>query len=149
MTRIKEGNQGFTLIEILVTMGIFAVLLSLGLWFGIDFYKVYAFNSEQQLVVGLLQKARSQSLANINQQPHGLHIDSSGYTVFEGSTYASNPSSYQTYEKHPGVTNNNLDITFEQLSGRPLPVPTTKTLTLQLDSKSATITINPEGQINW
>ncbi len=146
MIRIKEKGQGFTLIEVLVTIGIFGVLLSLGLWFGIDFYKVYAFNSERQLVVGLLQKARSQSLANINQQAHGVHIDSNGYTVFEGNTYVSGASLNQVYEKHPGVTNTGLDVTFEQLSGRP---DSAKSFNLQQDSKISTIIINVEGQINW
>jgi prepilin-type N-terminal cleavage/methylation domain-containing protein len=143
---LLKSGAGFTLIEVLVTMGIFGVLLSLGLWFGIDFYKVYAFNSERQLVVGLLQKARSQSLANINQQPHGVRIDSNSYTIFEGNTYASNPSTHQIYEKHPGINNTGIDVIFGQLSGRP---DSAKSFNLQQDSKVSAITINSEGQINW
>ncbi len=148
MVNTGKLNKGFTLIEILVTMGIFAVLLSLGLLFGIDFYKAYAFNSERQLVVGILQKARSRSLANINQSAYGVCISGSNYIIFFGSVSCDpNNSANEVYSAHPGISNTGLSVSFAQLSGR--PTPANSSLTLQYDQRTAVININSEGRVDW
>ena len=68
--------SGFTLIEILVVSAIITVLASLGLLMSFDVYRGFSFHSEVSTVASLLMRARSRSLANINQIPHGLHFES-------------------------------------------------------------------------
>lgn len=145
----NEKNYGFTLMEILVVMGIMVVLSTLGLLVGLDFYKSYAFNSERDLVVSMLQKARNQSLANINQKPHGVKIEPGKYIVFEGLSYATRiQSADQEFLAHPGIQTDppNMEVVFEQLSGDAIP-----SLNFQLknDKRSEPIEVNSEGGINW
>ena len=146
----KPASNGFTLIEILVVIGILVVLSSLGLLVSLDFYRSYAFNSERDLVVAALQKARSQSLSNINQSAHGLKIISSGrYVIFEGDAYSSGSASNLDLPADPSITaSGSGEIVFEQISGR--AIGGQKLITLSdPKGRSAQITINPEGGIEW
>jgi prepilin-type N-terminal cleavage/methylation domain-containing protein len=100
-----QTNSGFTLIEVLVVMGILSILTTIGYIFTIDFYKSYAFNSERDTIVSLMQKARAQSLSNINDAPHGFYTDGFNYTVFQGSSYASRVQSRdQIISISPGIS---------------------------------------------
>ncbi len=144
---LEKNSAGFTLIEVLVSMGILAMLGTLGLVFGLDFYRAYAFNSERDLAVGILQKARSRSLANINQTTHGVCIIGSKYILFEGALNCDpNNSANEVYDANPGVSNSGLQIVFQQLSGRPNSVGS---VTLTSGVRSSVININAEGMVEW
>ncbi len=145
-----KSPSGFTLIEILVVIGILVILSSLGLLVSLDFYRSYAFNSERDLAVAALQKARSQSLANINQAAHGVKIISSGkYVIFEGDSYSAGSSSNLDLPADPSITaSGSGEIVFEQISGR--AVGGQKQFILSdPKGRTAQITINPEGGIEW
>ena len=143
------ANNGFTLIEILVVIGILVILSSLGLLVSLDFYRSYAFNSERDLLVAALQKARSQSMANINQSAHGVQVNSGAeYVIFEGSAYSAGNAANFSMPADPSVSSSgDSEIVFEQLSGK---VAAQKQVTLtDPKGRSAQITINPEGGIEW
>src|SRR5439155_93802 len=83
--QFSNSENGFTLIEIMIAVGILAIIATLGLFVSFDFYKGYAFRSEKSIVVSTLQKARDESLSNINQTRHGVHFGASPlqYIIFE------------------------------------------------------------------
>src|SRR5438105_2008049 len=80
---LKKNTAGFTLIEIIIAIAILAIILTLGLFISFDFYKSYAFRSEKNIIVSVLQKARGQALNNINQARHGVSFQSGQYIIFE------------------------------------------------------------------
>src|ERR1044072_4262622 len=86
---ISIRNRGFTLIEILITIGLIGLIAALGLFISLNFYKNYSFRSERNVIVSILQKARSQSMDNIDEQRHGVHFFINGgkltYLLFECS----------------------------------------------------------------
>lgn len=152
---IHKVRQGFTLIEVIVVLGIFAILAALGLFLSMDFYRGYSFRSEQKILVSILEKARSQALSNINQARHGVYIEPGKYTIFEGNAWAGpNPSLDEEIKASSSVTISAspplpLEVVFEQLSGDEVGLGGDKTITLMFGSQSLTITINNEGRINW
>src|SRR5580692_427190 len=85
-----KSDRGFTLIEIIVVMAIFLITAGFALVVSMDSYRTYNFREQQNLVVGLLEKARSESMENINQQPHGIYINQNPaeYVLFQGLNYA-------------------------------------------------------------
>jgi len=142
-----KRNIGFTLIEILVVLGILSIIATFGYLVTMDFYKSYAFNAERDTIVAILQKARSQSLANINESAHGVHFDSEQYVIFQGSAYNSNDNFNQIIPSAFGITHSGItDVVFFQLSG---DVGSSGSLILSDGKRSAVISINSEGQINW
>ena len=145
--RFKEIADGFTLIEVLVVLGIFSVLASFGCLATMDFYKSYAFDAERSSVIAILQKARSQSLANINNTAYGVHFGSGQYVIFQGSVYNSSSAFNQNIPAGFGITASGLtDIVFAQLSG---DAGSGGNLTLSDGKRLAEIYINSEGRIDW
>jgi prepilin-type N-terminal cleavage/methylation domain-containing protein len=139
--------RGLTLIEILVVLGILSVLATFGYLVTMDFYKGYAFNAERNIIVSILQKARSQSLANINESAHGVHFDPGQYVIFQGASYNSGAGFNQITPAAFGIGHSGVaDIVFAQLSGDVNPGGS---LILSDGKRSAVISVNNEGRINW
>lgn len=144
-------RRGFTLVEIVVVVTLIVLLAGLGLWVGMDVYRGYGFRSEARAFVSTLQRARLEAMVNMNEVPHGVHLEDSSYTVFQGAAYGADPvfnrrNSFLyrvTLVGNPALPR---DVIFEQLSGR-VSVPGTVTLTD--GARSSTITIDHEGRISW
>ena len=85
----KTANNGFTIVEIMIALGILLIIISLGFFLSMDLYRSYAFRSEQSTVLSILHRARTRALSNINQSPHGVHFQADKYVIFEGPSYAS------------------------------------------------------------
>ena len=140
-----KSGAGFTLIEMLVSLGIFVMLMSLGLFLSMDFYRGYTFNYEQNLTVALLQAARSQSMSNINQARHGVHFDSNQYVIFQGSVYDPSSSLNRAIPHSQAIEISGPDIIFKQLSGNSAG----GSIEIRTGAKTVTISVNSQGRINW
>ena len=149
---VFERGEGFTLIEVIVVTAIFALLGSLGLFIGMDVYRSYSFRSERDIVVSMLEKARSQSMVNLDQSAHGVRIESARYTIFEGASYAGRIAALdEAVDRAPTVLVAGnpplpLDIVFGQLDGN---VQNAGAVTISDGARSELITINHEGRIDW
>ncbi len=149
MKSLKASDiRGITLIEILIAMAIVVGLIGLGLFISIDFYKSYNFNSERDIIVNILQKARSQSLSNINESKHGVYFKTDEYVIFQGETYSSrNPAYDENIKTDPAIGRSGLqEIVFEQLTGQN---STSGNILISDGVRSSQISIQNEGRINW
>jgi len=153
-SRLKN-SKGFTLIEMLIVIGILGVLASMSLFLGINNYRGDAFRSEVNSLGITLQTARADALNNINQKKHGVAMHPGGYDgyiVFEGDSYASaDHSRDKDIKANYGVTFGPLsptEIVFEQLSGN---ANFDGDITLYDPERNMTtaISINHEGKISW
>lgn len=149
-----KSGAGFTLIEVMIVLGLIALIGGLGLFVSFDLYKSYSFRSERNTVVSSIQKARGQALANINQTKHGAHYDSGSncilyskcYVIFEGSSFVAGAASNIEIQASSAVAVTwSNDIVFNQLDGASNAV----TITLTQDANSATISTNNAGRIEW
>ncbi len=139
--------SGFTLIEVVVVMGILAILLSFGVPYTVTFYRTYALQSDRNTLVALLQQARGASLANNSNVAHGVAITTAAYVGFEGATYATrNQTKDIVYPKNGSVTvTGPAEIVFQVRTGN----ATNSTFTLTSGSRQASITTNTQGMIDW
>lgn len=142
----NKKEAGFTLTEILISVGIFIFIMGLGLFLSIDFYRSYLFLTERDMVISILQKARSNAISNINEKRHGVYFDSNRYILFEGDNYltASNTISFEGNQaiKRSGMN----EVVFEQLTGK--ANVTGGDLILKDNIRpDITISINYEGRI--
>ena len=140
-------RTGFTLLEILIVIGIATVLIGFGYLIGFDFYRSQILRSETQTVVSLLRVARSKAMANVNQAPHGFAFRNNTYVMFQGTSYASRDSAYDEITGiSPLITaTGTQEVVFSQLSGN----ANAATVMLSTPAASSTISINNEGRIDW
>jgi prepilin-type N-terminal cleavage/methylation domain-containing protein len=150
-----NNKKGFTLIEILVVLGIISALLSSTLFFNFDSYRGDTFRAEGKILQSLLQTARADAMNNINQKPHGvaLHPDGySGYVLFEGEDYEH--ADVHTLVQIPESYHITLDpdtpqeIVFSQLSGDANFQGEIVLIDIERHT-STSITVNYEGAISY
>lgn len=139
-------QSGFTAIEIIIAIGLLALLTGLGLFLSFDFYRGYSFRYEERMLISMLQKARSMAINNIEQMPHGVRFETDHYIFFRGSAYDIHDPQNATIPFGTGVTaTGTVQFIFQQLSGN----TSTGTIRLTDGTKNADITINNEGAIIW
>lgn len=170
---ILNREDGFSLIEIVIVMALLAIIGGLALIMNFDDYRGYSFRNERDLLVSVLQRARSQSVNNVclsglsctGGQPHGVHIGSAAdcsainkpcYVIFQTTTttptFAARDTAVdQDIERSSSfnlVTSPGPDVVFDQLSGNVDIAPWSLVVTDNLNH-IATTTVNSQGQIDW
>ncbi|GEM_PF-108408 len=143
----RQSGAGFTFIEVLVVFALIGIIAVFGVITSLDSYQRYNKHAERDLLVSLLEKARSEAVNNIGAQPHGIHFDSGSpvnYVLFWGSSFGSMPAYDLSVPRSQSVAITwPGDIVFTQLSGT-----TTAQYIIQVPG-NPDITINTEGGINW
>src|SRR4051812_38879538 len=75
------SNAGFSLIEILVVMGLLVLMSGFGLFVSMETYQGSNFSCDRSLFVAALQRARAQAIHNMcygtctDGVAHGVHVD--------------------------------------------------------------------------
>lgn len=142
-------QAGFTLMEILIAMGIMVILIGLTAPFTVNFYRRYQIITERSLLLSLLRQARTLSFSGAGSADHGVHIASTSYTytLFEGPSYAARDQSKdQTFAMASGVVfTGPSDIIFKYLSARTSSV----SFTFDNGTLREKITVNREARIDW
>jgi Tfp pilus assembly protein FimT len=146
---LPERLRGITIIELVVTMGVFAILIGVGMPVTIDFVRNYYLKSERDSLVTLLEWARDQSLVNNSQNNHGVKINSTDFTGFIGSSYPTRTQSQDIIYPRSSVltVSGQTEVVFEALSGRGSPAPTS--ITISNGQQQYVVTVNQEGRIDW
>lgn len=139
---------GITLVELAVVMGIVVVLFGLGLAAGIGLYQRSTLRAERDNVVGILKKARSDALANVNAASHGAYVSASSYVAFQGDSYAARAPAYDAqFPRHTGLTLGGLsEVDFRALDGSS---GASGTIAISNGIQSVSISVNNEGRIDW
>lgn len=131
--KIFTDNSGFTVIELVVTIALLGIVSSLGFGLGWGNYRTTTFRSDIQLLVTLLNHARTKAIQ---------HNEDSSVIFSPGEISMDN----QTFPLSLNVSPANYTITFLPVSGR-LASPVS--LILKNDSLSKTLRINEEGTIDY
>ncbi len=145
--RFKIIGEGFTLIEIIVTLSIAAVIFTLATFVSMDLYRGNSLDGQRDMLVGILQRARGQAMNNINQSPHGVHMSGNGYTLFQGLDWQDRLSVLDINFPPDAASFFGIsDVVFNQLSGSS---GTVGDIVISQNNKQLTVSINSQGQIAW
>ena len=143
-------QRGFTLIEILIVIGIFLFLGAMSILMGMDSVGRSVVIEDRDILVMLLNEARANALANVGESRHGVHIGSTAYTSFAGNDLAtSDVSMRHEVQRDVTVLASPLggEVVFDRLSGD--TYAGAGTITLSQDPQSLEIEINNTGRIEW
>ncbi len=150
---MRARLTGFTLIEVMIVIGLFALLMGLGLALGMDVYRGVLHRGERQIIVDTLATARARAMTNLYESEHGVCAAGADLVIFRGASYS---ASSPTNESVPGNHATTLastefgcadgGIVFDQLSGR----TDGGSITIHEDGRDdSTVEVNEEGAIIW
>jgi len=118
-------QKGFTLVEIIVIIGIFLLISTLAFQSFIQFNKYQALDKNVMLISSAINEARSLTLGSKNAIQYGIHFGESQITLFSGITYIENnvtniviPLSNFVRISSISLAGGGLDIVFNRLSGK-------------------------------
>lgn len=147
------SQKAFTIIEVVIVVGIIAILAGLSGPAANIFLSRNEVNTEALKITDALRRARAQSMYAVQDSVWGVHFTSTDYTVFRGSSY--NPADvYNDTFILPGIltistitiNGSGSDIIFDRIAGT---TSTFGTTTVQNDAaESRTIVVNSGGTIN-
>ena len=89
--------RGFSVIEILIVVAIFAVIASIGAAPFVFFKKARALDAAVQESVSALLEARARTLSSRNASQYGVHFNADSATLFSGAVF--NPNASDNEEK--------------------------------------------------
>jgi len=140
-------SRGFTVLEVVLVIGILAIIFSIGVPITFNFYINYELATERDNLIAIYQQARDSSMTGEGGLAHGVYLTSNGYVLFEGSSYAN-----RLVERDLDFSRSNLvevtgptETVFEVLSGR----TSSESFSLTNGKKTFNVEINTEGRISW
>lgn len=137
-------KNGFTLIEVLLTMALVAIIALLAA----PFYGSFIFSQEVSVTRDELQgsfaKAQLYSITGKNNSPWGVAVDGGNIILFQGDSFASRDQGFdENFAIHSSVTISGMsEVVFAQTTGRPDNQPM---IAIVGNGATETLTMNKEG----
>lgn len=146
----RTGRQsGFTLVEVLLSVGILGILATLTL----PVYNMFAQRNDLDLagqqLVGALRRAQIYARGMEDDSAWSVRVDATTVTLFKGTSFGTRDTTADETFSVPGtVTPSGLsEVQFSKFSAAP---NTTGTITLTSNaSDTRTITINAKGRVEY
>lgn len=157
-------GKGFTLIEILVVIGLLSVVGGFTMLVSLQSFQSSSFRNQRDQIVSILYRARSRAVNNmclgtscVDGKPHGVHFDAATktHTLFQGERFFMRDTAIdQVFTPSYAITfgpGSITDVVFAQLSGDATTTPAGSWALTLVDpmGKTSTITFGTEGQIQW
>lgn len=151
-------SRGFSLIEILVVIGLLTIVGGFGAVVSLDGLGSSYFTNDKDSVITVLQKARSRAVSNMcfggctDGSAHGVHFDhgTNTYILFQGTEYSASDPHNETATLNPGTTLAGVtDVVFEKLSGSASTSPGSSLTITDSAGRTTQIDFNLEGRISW
>ncbi len=142
----KQNRRGFTLIEVILVIGLIGILIFLSIPFYQSFQVESQLDSTTEEVVNILRRAQSKAMASQRDSNFGVKLTSGQYTLFKGDSYAAREVIYdEDYNIPETLSINGLtEIVFNKLKGT---TSNTGNITVTSNNNSKTININETGRV--
>jgi len=147
----RADQRGFTLIEMLLSVGLIAMLAGLSL-------PIYAsFNSRDDLdlstqeLAGMLRRAETYACNVDGDNSWGVKVQSGSAVLFKGSSYATRDTTQDETDSIPAtitIGGTVSEVVFSKLTAAP-NTSGTITLTQPATNDVRTITLNAKGMVDY
>jgi prepilin-type N-terminal cleavage/methylation domain-containing protein len=154
LLKISIAKRGFSLIELVVVLGMLAGVASLTLVISMQSYHSSSFADTQTLLITALYKARSQALSCVcigtvctAGKAHGVHITPTQLIIFQGDYFnaADDTNEYIPISNRSVSFSDISDVVFDVLTANAL---TAGDITLtDTRGRIATVSVGAKGQI--
>ncbi|MBI2481960.1 MAG: type II secretion system protein [Candidatus Vogelbacteria bacterium] len=142
-------KRGFTILELLITVVIMALLSSLVLWSGGRLRERAVVKATTQEIASDISKAQSQAQSGLNGNAYGIRVLATSTVLFLGASF-SPVNVIKTYVTPANISlsiSPTGDLVFSRLTGQ-LVSATTVVITVTGTATIKQISINPNGAIS-
>src|SRR3989339_267369 len=144
----ERKMRGFTLIEVLLVIGIAAVVFTFSAPFALNFYRTQMVEDTSSNVIDALQRARHNSVLQKNDSAFGVTMSevADSFVLFQGANYASRDDTQdEIFSVISEISFTGLtDLVFAKLTGLP---DDTGTTTISYGNVSRGIFVDAAGMI--
>lgn len=147
-------NDGFGLLELLISISIVGALSLIGLWYFTKATNAEALKQDVQGVIAIINEARSLSFASKNALKYGVHLEEFQTILFEGDTYVvgAPTNKYHIFNQRVHKISHSLngggdDIVFSRLTGETANFGTINIGIINNPLSSTTISVNASGVV--
>ena len=150
-----QNSNGFTLIEILITIAIFAIILSIVIVATRSFSDTVNLDNAGKIIGTNIKLAKMRSVGALNDTNYGVRFEGDKITVFAGDTFdVSDPTnkvvnlSDNVKISSINLAGGGIDLVFNRLTGTTNNAGTIEIELANDSSEKKQIVINEEGQID-
>ncbi len=146
--KFQTSNAGFTLIELIVVIGIVVLLAAIFLPIGFNFYRLQIFNRINDQVIWLIKEARAGALSQKGDLNFGVHLEGDQIIAYQGNNFSERQSDLDqvypipSFIKFSGIS----DISFNPGSALPSQGGT---ISISYNESVKNISINSLGTIDY
>ena len=148
-TNQHEGQQGFTLLEVLLSVALIAAIAGMSIPIYLSFQNRNELDIASVTVAQTLRRAQVLAQASDGDSSWGVHMGSTTITLFQGASYATRSSGFdEVFQVPENIESSGLtEVVFEKFTGTP---NTTGTLTYTSPAnETREITLNSEGMVQY
>ncbi|MEK7588331.1 MAG: prepilin-type N-terminal cleavage/methylation domain-containing protein [Patescibacteria group bacterium] len=145
----RKKNAGFTLLEMLLSVSVIAILTSIGTPVYQSFQVRNDLDVSTATLVQNLRRAQILASASSFDINWGVHVEVGAITLFKGTSFLTRDNTYdEIFELSPSITPSGLtDIVYQKFTGKP---NITGDIILSSNiNEIRTITINEKGTISF
>ena len=143
---IKNNKKGFTLLELLIVIGMTVVVFAFSMPFGLRYYRGQIIDEATNNIIDTLRNARQYSVLQKNDSPFGVNFTNStgNFVLFQGSDYSTRaPLLDEVYPLTSGISLSGLSqVVFAKQTGTP---SATGTITVSYDILTKTVLVSDSG----
>lgn len=147
-------NKGFTVMEILIVVGILGVLMAIIVPSFSQFRKAGLVNTETQDIVSFINRARLSSMHSKNDLEYGIHFNSTGVVMYSTPVYDAMETTNETrnldstlFFSTIAVQGGGNDIVFKKVTGAADKYATTTMKFVGASATSTTFVVRPSGVV--
>ena len=150
MINLRKGERGYTVMELLVVIAVLAILAGLSMAGFSNFSKKEALDAGATALIAGLRDARAQTLASVGGSQYGIHVSTTTFSFFKGSTYdAGSPStSVFKFSSYVRASSTLSDFVFQRITGNSVASGTIDVYMASDPSIKKTIQVEATGIID-
>lgn len=141
---LKKRKIGFTLIEVVLSIGIVILIFSLVVPTGVSFYRNQQLESAAKKIVQTLRQAQQKAWAQADDN-FGVYLTTGKIILFQGDDYSVRENEEETDILEDISFSGVSEIVFSKDQGEPISFGD---IIFSLDEQEKIINVNPIGRVN-